>query len=380
MRESDLQAALSKVRRTVHACPETGFELEHTRAYLTCLLREAGCEPRQVAGGLVADLGPGPQRVLLRAEMDALPLADGKDVPYASQNTGVCHACGHDGHLAMLYGALLLLKENHPELGVRLCFQPAEESPPGGALGMLEAGVLDGVRAAFALHLNPGLPFGQAGVKPGIMMAAADNFRLTVHGRGGHAAMPQGTVDAVLAAAHTVTALQALVSRQKDPLDPLVVTVGKIRGGTASNVVADTVVLEGTVRTLDRKLREEMPGRLEALASGVCAAFGARVTCEYLLGYPLLTNDSEMTALAAKAALETLGAEAVAVLERPLMGGEDFAYFLEKVPGAFIFLGTGSERFAYPLHHPRFDFDESILVAGAKLLTNAAKLLKGSER
>jgi len=372
MTRNNLQEVLSQVRRTVHAYPETGFDLERTRHFLTGLLQEAGCRPRAVAGGLVVDIGPGPDRVLLRAELDALPLADGKEVAYASQNSGACHACGHDGHLAMLYGALLLLLETRPEASVRLVFQPAEERPPGGALGMLEAGVLEGVRAAFALHLNPGLPFGKVGVRPGVMMAAADNFRLTVLGRGGHAAIPQGTVDAVLAAAHTVTALQALVSRYRDPLEPLVVTVGKVRGGTASNVVADTAVLEGTVRTLDRQLRQEMPGRIEALASGVCAAFGARVTCEYLFGYPLLVNDAGMTSLAAEAAAEVAGAGSVITLERPLMGGEDFAYFLEKVPGTFIFLGSGSEEHSYPLHHPLFDFNEEILTTGAMLLAKLA--------
>jgi amidohydrolase len=374
MNKNELQAVLSNVRRTIHAYPEVGFDLERTRAYLTALLQEAGCQPRAVAGGLVADLGSGPGRVLLRAELDALPLTDGKKVNYASQNAGACHACGHDGHMAMLYGALLLLKENPPETGgVRLLLQPAEESPPGGALGMLEAGVLDGVRAVFALHLNPGLPYGKVGVKPGVMMAAADNFRLTVLGSSGHGAMPQGTVDAVLVAAHAVTALQALVSRYKDPLEPLVVTVGKIRGGTANNVVADKVVLEGTVRTLDRQLRQEMPGKLEALSAGVCAAFGARLDIEYLWGYPLLINNRELTNQAAVLAKETLGADTVLELERPLMGGEDFAYFLEKVPGTFLFLGTGCEQFRYPLHHCCFDFNEDILVRGASLLAALAK-------
>lgn len=363
-----LQAKLMEVRRRLHAYPEIGFELERTRACLAALLRDAGLEPRFVAGGLVADLGPGPGRVLLRAELDALPVADGKETPYKSQNPGFCHACGHDGHMAMLYGALLLLQENPLCGGARLVFQPAEECPPGGALGMIEAGVLEDVRAAFALHLNPSLPYGLVGVKPGVMMAAADNFRLTVLGSGGHGAQPHHTVDAVLVAAHTITALQTLVSRYKDPLDPLVLTIGKIQGGTASNVIADAVVLEGTVRTLDWQLRQEMPSRIETLAAGVCAAFGARLRCEYFFGYPPLLNNAEMSELAAEAARETLGQRAAVTLERAMMGGEDFAYFLEKVPGAFIFLGTGDAEHSYPLHHSCFDFNEKILATGATLL------------
>jgi len=373
MSRRDFSEKLSTVRRKIHACPEIGFDLERTREYLTSLLQEAGLEVQAVAGGLVADLGPGPERVLLRAEMDALPLADGKDTAYTSQNRGLCHACGHDGHMAMLYGALLLLNDHPPKMGVRFLFQPAEECPPGGALGMLEAGVLDGVRVAFALHLNPGLPHGTVGVRPGVMMAAADNFRLTILGSGGHGAMPHRAVDAILVASHTVAALQTLVSRYKDPLEPLVVTVGKIQGGTASNVVADTVTLDGTVRTLDPQLRSVMPSRIEKMAAGICTAFGASASNEYLFGYPMLVNNEEMTRLAMRVAQETLGPETVITLERPMMGGEDFAYFLEKVPGAFVFLGTGSVEYHHPLHHPCFDMNEEILVKGAHLLAALAR-------
>lgn len=376
MREEKLLAKLQEVRRQLHRRAETGFAVDRTRAYLARLFARAGIHLREAGGGLVADLGQGEGAVLLRAEMDALPLMDAKEAPYASRQGGACHACGHDGHMAMLYGAALLLKEKKLPGRVRLAFQPAEECPPGGALGMVKAGVLQGVKAAFALHLAPFLPFGKVGIKPGELMAAADNFRLTVCGRGGHGAQPHCTVDAVVVAAHVVTALQSLVSRQNDPLEPLVLTVGKISGGTACNVVADAVVLEGTVRTLDMGLRDKVPGMIEALARGVCSAFGAECSLEYLLGYPVLRNDQAMAELAAAAA-EDVSPGSSLWLPRPLMGGEDFAYVLGAVPGCLAFLGTGGDGFGFPLHHPRFDFDESILPFGAALLARVTERALG---
>lgn len=364
---------LREIRRMLHMIPETGFELTNTRGVLKQLLGEAGLAYRDAAGGMVAEIGEGANCVLLRADMDALPVADGKDVAYASLNHGVCHACGHDAHMAMLYGAALQLREESLPGRVRLMFQPAEESPPGGALGMVEAGVLDGVGMAFALHVAPWLPFGTIGIKAGTVMAAADNFTLTVRGRGGHGAMPHECVDAVLAAAHVVTSLQALVSRMTDPLEPLVVTVGKISGGTAHNVIADCVVLEGTVRTLNRDLRQKMPGMLERMARQICAGFGADCELVYGCGYPVLYNGEEGVRLALQAAASVVGEERAVRVEKPVMGGEDFAFVLEKVPGAFIFLGTGGGGHFYPLHHPCFDLDEDILPVGAAVLAELAR-------
>jgi amidohydrolase len=347
--------------------------LDETRRLVADVMRDAGITVRELAGGLVADLGEAP-RVLLRADMDALPVRDGKVVPYASGNEGKCHACGHDGHMAMLYGAALLLKEKEAP-GVRLVFQPAEECPPGGALGMVEAGVMEGIEAAFALHLDPSLPLGTVGIKEGVLMAAADNFCLRIGGKSGHGARPQGTVDSILVASHVVTALQSLVSRG-DPLEPLVVTVGRFQGGTAPNVIAGETVLEGTVRTLREELRRELPGMIQRVAEGVCASFGASCELEYLFGYPVLRNDGDMAWLAAEVAAEVLGGDKVVWLERPVMGSEDFAYFLTRAPGCFLFLGIGKEEYDYPLHHPFFDFDEGILPAGAELLAGLAAEFK----
>ncbi len=365
---------LKDLRRKLHRRPETGFDLAETRRLLARMLEDRGIRVRELAGGLVADLGESP-KVLLRADMDALPVQDGKDAEYVSEHAGVCHACGHDGHMAMLYGAALLLKERNVP-GVRLVFQPAEECPPGGALGMIKAGVMDGIKAAFALHLDPSMPFGSVGVRAGVMMAAADNFRLCIRGKGGHGAMPQGTVDTIVVGSHLVIALQALVSRG-DPLEPLVVTVGKFQGGAAANVIAGEALLEGTVRTLRQELRQELPGMIKRVAEGVCVTFGASCELEYLFGYPVLANDEAMARLAAEAAAVVLGEGKVVWRERPVMGSEDFSYFLERVPGCFVFLGTGSDGYQYPLHHPCFDFDEGILPFGAMLMAEiAGKLFK----
>jgi amidohydrolase len=368
----DLHGKLSETRRKLHAVAETGFALHSTRKLVSRLLVDEGLSPVEMAGGLVAETDGGERCILLRADMDALPVKDGKDVPYKSLSEESCHACGHDAHMAMLYGGLLMLKEELLPGKVRYMFQPAEERPPGGALGMIDAGVLDGVDMAFAMHVAPWLPFGMVGIKEGVMMAAADNFTITVRGRGGHGAMPQGTVDAVLAAAHVVTGLQALVSRMADPLEPLVITVGKVTGGTACNVIADCVVLEGTSRTMSAELRDKLPDWIEMTAKNICAGFGAQCELDYLRGYPVLKNTAEGIEVALTAAEKVVGQERIVRLEKPLMGGEDFAYVLEKVPGAFIFLGTGDEEYSHPLHHPCFDFNEEILPVGAKLFRELA--------
>lgn len=365
---------LIAARRKLHAAAETGFDLDNTRKILKNILGQAGIVVDELAGGLVAGRKLGQKAVLLRADMDALPVHDGKDVPYRSLSEGHCHACGHDAHMAMLIGAAHLLKDEVFAGKVRLMFQPAEESPPGGALGMIDTGVLNGVDMAFAIHVAPWLPFGAVGIKEGTVMAAADNFTITVRGRGGHGAMPHQCVDAVLAAAHVVTALQALTSRMADPLEPLVVTVGKVAGGTAANVIANEVVLEGTVRTLSTDLRNKLPGWIEQTATNICTGFGAECETEYKLGYPVLQNWAKGVDVVLTAAKHVVGESNIVRMERPLMGGEDFAYVLERVPGAILFLGTGDEQYSHPLHHPCFDFDESILPLGAKLFAEIVRV------
>jgi amidohydrolase len=314
--------------------------------------------------------------------MDGLPVQEATGAPYASRRPGLMHACGHDGHVAMLLGAAEVLVARRERLAgaVKLVFQPAEEGP-GGAEPMIAAGVLAAPRvdAAFGIHLWNDHPVGVVALRPGPVMAATDRVRLVVRGRGGHGAAPHQAVDAVLVAAHVVTALQAIASRQVRPTLPVVVTIGTIHGGFRYNVIAPEVVLEGTVRSFDRALRESLPGRIERIARGVAGAFGAEVACEYDFGYPATVNDPEVTRLAAAAAADVVGPAGVVTCD-PQMGGEDMSYFLEAVPGAFAFVGSanparGLDR---PHHSPEFDFDEAALPIGVQVLVRTAERFLGA--
>ena len=380
---ADAQASYaSEAYRWLHRHPELSYQEVETARYVADQLRSLDLEPRIGVGrpgehGVVAVLGadrPGPA-VALRADMDALPLEEATDLPWRSQRPGVMHACGHDAHTAILLAtaaALRHVERDHPRSSggpVVLLFQPAEEQEPGGALGMIEAGVLDSppVAAIFGLHQSPLLDTGMIGLAAGARSAAADDFTLTIRGRGGHAAWPHRTVDPVVVTAHVVTALQTVVSRQAPPTNAAVVTVATIHGGTKDNIIPDEVVMTGTVRTLSPELRAAMPQRIEALAQGVAGGFGAQATLDYARGYPVLVNDAAMTDLAARAATRTLGEEQVVTAE-PVLGAEDFAYFLEQRPGCFASLGVGLP--STPLderptgHSARFRLDEAALPVG----------------
>ena len=380
---ADAQAGYaSEAYRWLHRHPELSYQEVETARYVADQLRSLDLAPRIGVGrpgehGIVAVLGadrPGPA-VALRADMDALPLEEATDLPWRSQRPGVMHACGHDAHTAILLAtaaALRCVERDHPRSSggpVVLLFQPAEEQEPGGALGMIEARALDSppVAAIFGLHQSPLLDTGTVGLAAGARSAAADDFTLTIRGRGGHAAWPHRTVDPVVVAAHVVTALQTVVSRQAPPTNAAVVTVATIHGGTKENIIPDEVVMTGTVRTLSPELRAAMPQRIEALAQGVAGGFGAEATLDYAWGYPVLVNDAAMTALAERAATRTLG-EAQVVTAEPVLGAEDFAYFLEQRPGCFASLGVGVP--STPLderptgHSARFQLDEAALPVG----------------
>jgi len=363
------------LRRDIHREPELGFDTEKTAAKVLAALDglPLDLETGVAQNGIVATLegeGGGPT-VALRADMDALPIQEETGLPFASEIEGKMHACGHDGHTSMLVGAVHVLSGMRDRLGgtVKFVFQPAEEGGGGGKV-MVDEGVADDVSSIFALHLWPGLPFGKVATKAGPIMAAADAFEMEVRGSGGHGAMPHLAADAVVMAAQIVTALQTVVSREVDPVEPAVLTVGEIGAGTAFNIIPEKARIGGTVRTLDPDLRKMMPERIEELARGVAKGMRGDVDLDYTFSYPVTVNDEDAAARALSVADDLFGGDSVLELPNPSMGGEDFAYFLEKVPGAFIWLGVGED--ASGLHTSRFAFDEDILPRGAALLAALA--------
>lgn len=362
-------------RRDFHRFPEVAFQEERTSQVIQQLLQAWGLEVRRLAGtGLRAVLPggrPGPV-VALRADMDALPLQEEGDKPVLSAHQGVAHCCGHDGHMAILLGVakvMLQLKEALPG-EVVFIFQPAEERPPGGAKLMIEEGVLEGVTAIFGLHLWQPLPTGKIALRAGPMMAQADEFEIEVLGKGGHGSMPHQTVDPIWVAAQIVSGVQGLVSRETDPLQPLVISFGTIHGGTIHNIIPEKVRLTGTVRTLDEKLQARIEKRLPEVCQGVGQTWGAEAQFAYKRGYPALVNPPEMVEFVQQVVRQLWGEERLVSI-KPVMGGEDFAYYLKKIPGAFFFFGAGNQK-QYPHHHPRFDIDEEALPEATFLLTNLA--------
>jgi len=368
-------------RRTIHSHPEMAYEEEETSILVQSRLRELGI-PFQagVAGtGVVANItgeaGPGPC-VLLRADMDALSIEEKSGVPFASEIPGVMHACGHDAHTAMLLGAARLLMDRRASFAgtVKLMFQPAEEGG-AGADRMIDAGVLDDppVDAAFMLHVMPGLDAGQASYAAGPMLAGADAFEITIHGRGGHASQPHLAIDPVLVGAQVVTAIQALVAREVDPIAPAVVTVGSFNAGNRHNVIADEAFLTGTIRAFDPALFDRLEKRLAEVVHGVAAALRATATITFPVRYPPAVCNPAMAEHLGRSVRNLLGADAVFHAE-PMMGGEDFAFVLQKVPGAMLWLGVKNPAWPEPkqLHTATFDLDESALPVGSSAMAGVA--------
>jgi len=370
---------LVEVRRDLHAHPETAFTEVRTSGIVAERLRAMGLEPRTQIGktGVIADLRGKPGRsVLLRADMDALPIVEENDVPYRSLNPGQMHACGHDCHTSALLGiAKRMVRERDALKGtVRFVFQPAEEQG-GGAKAMIAEGALEPrPEAAFGIHVWQDLDLGQVAVTPGPFMAAVDEFNVTITGVGAHAAMPQASRDPVVCAAHVITALQTLVSRNADPLLEAVVSVTQVHAGTAFNIIPLSAHLNGTVRLFDRELWEQIPGHFERVIRGVTAAFGCTAEIEYIRHNLATENDPAMAALAHAAAVEVVG-EANVRRDVRTMGGEDFSFFLREVPGCFIAVGSRnvSRNLVYGHHHPRFDVDEKCLEIGAEVLLRTAR-------
>jgi len=369
------------LRRDLHAHPELAFEEVRTAGIVAERLKALGLEPRTGVGrtGVLATLaGNRPGRtVLLRADMDALPIEEENAVPYRSQAPGRMHACGHDCHVSILLAVARQLQRERDALrgSVRLCFQPAEENG-GGAEAMIADGALESPKpdAVFGLHVWQDLDLGKIGITPGPFMAAVDAFTVTVSGKGAHAAMPHLGVDPVVCVAHIVTALQTIASRGTDPFSQVVVSVTQIHAGTAFNIIPGTAVMNGTVRVFDPTLWEELPGRFERIVRGVCDAHGCRAEIQYERCNRPTVNDPAMAKIARAAAAEVVG-EANVLDDVRTMGGEDFSWFLARVPGCFIAVGSRNESkgLTWDHHHPRFDVDEACLEIGAEVLLRTAK-------
>lgn len=378
-RAQQLKDEFIAYRRDFHQHPELGFEEVRTSGIVAEYLESLGIEVTRVANtgvlGLLRGGKPG-RTMALRADMDALSIPQQNDVPYKSTSPGKMHACGHDGHTAILMGVAKLLSEVKDEIPgtVKFFFQPAEEGP-GGALPMVEAGVMENptVDAVMGLHVGVNLPTGQVGLKAGPSSAGTDSITITLEGKGGHGAHPHGSIDTIVAAGHLIVAMQTIASREIDPLGSVVVTLGTVNGGYRNNVIAHTVELTGTVRTLDPVVRDSMPERIERIIKGVCETFRCKYEFDYHKGYPSVVNDSAMADLAEAAAQRLLGVENVVRTANPSMGGEDFAYFAEKAPGIFLRLGAGNEEkdCVYPGHHPFFNFDEDAIPVGMAVLAEA---------
>ncbi|RMG48676.1 MAG: amidohydrolase [Acidobacteria bacterium] len=379
MNADELAGRLVALRRALHRRPELSGKEERTAAVVASELRRIGLPVSAPVGGhgVVAEV-PGAGRggaILLRADLDALPIAEETGLPFASEHPGVMHACGHDGHAAMLVGAAeLLAAGDPPPRTVRLLWQPAEERG-GGARALIEAGVLEGAAAIFGGHIDPRFDTGVIAVTDGAVNASSDRFTIRVSGRGGHGARPQEARDALLAAAHLVVAIQSIVAREIAPGRPAVVTVGRMEAGTAANVVAGDAVLSGTVRALDREVREAIKTALGRVTERIAAAHRCRGALEFAGGTPPVVNDPRLAALAREAVRRICGEAGLAAMSEPNLGAEDFGCYLEKIPGCYVRFGArraGAE--VHPPHTSRFDFDEAVLPIGAAYYAEVARL------
>lgn len=376
------QALIDEVvatRRDLHRHPELGFQETRTAGIVAARLRELGYDVHEGIGitgvvGVMHGARPG-KTIMLRADMDALPLPEETGNEFASLEAGKMHACGHDGHVAILLGAARAIAARKAELAGKLvlCFQPAEEGQ-GGAKKMLEDGLIErfGIERAYGLHLFAQLQTGVLGFREGPFYASSDSIEITIRGFGGHGAAPHMSIDPILVAAEFVASVQKVVSRQIDPLQPAVVTIGAIHGGTTHNVIPSTVKLMGTVRAFDAGVRAKMAERIERVLRGVCEASGATYDFDYLWRYPVTTNDADQTQYVRALAERTVGVENTVTSEMH-MGAEDFSFFAERVPATYFVLGASpSPETSFPHHHGKFDVDEAAFPNGVRIMTALA--------
>ena len=375
---------LIKWRRKIHKNPELGFKEYETANFIAKKLKEFGIEHKRVCEtgivGLIEGAKPG-KTLAIRADIDALDLTEENDVSYKSTNEGVMHACGHDAHTTILLGTAKILAQYQDKFkgNIKLIFQPAEEGP-GGAKPMIEAGVLKNpdVDYIIGLHVNPNLKSGRVGLKEGRMQAAPDYFKIKILGKGGHGARPQETVDPIVIGSQIVSGIQQLKSRESDTLKPLVISIGSFHSGEAFNAIPSEAVLTGTVRSFDNELRKKIKKRMEEIVQNITKAYQADYKFEYSFEYPPLYNNKELNDLMSQVVIENLGEETLYEIPEPSMGGEDFAYFTQEIPGLYMRLGTRNEKkgTVNPLHSANFNLDEDILTQGVKLfLYGANKIL-----
>lgn len=379
---AQLQPQLVHWRRRLHQYPELGFQEILTADFVAEKLSDWGIDYQsQVAKtGIVATIHSHHEGKVLaiRADMDALPIQEENQVAYCSKHKGIMHGCGHDGHTAIALGIAHYLQHNRDKWQgtVKIIFQPAEEGH-GGAKPMIEAGVLTNppVDAIIGLHLWNNLPVGTIGVREGALMAAVECFKCTLFGKGGHGAMPDQTVDSVVLGAQIINSLQSIVSRNISPIDSAVVTVGQFHAGTALNVIADTAKMSGTVRYFNPKLEKFIGERIEAIIKGICESQGAKYELDYWQLYPPVINNSRITQLVKSVALSVVETPLGVVPECQTMGGEDMSFFLQEIPGCYFFLGSANEEkgLNYPHHHPRFDFDETVLSLGVEIFARCVE-------
>lgn len=365
------------IRRTIHQWPELGFKEEKTAELIARTLKKLGIKYKTgiaqtgVVGKLITDEKA--PTIALRADIDALPITEETELPFASQNQGVMHACGHDGHTAIVLGAAKLLKENPPEGNVVFIFQPAEETD-GGAKPMIEEGVLEGVDMIFGGHIERDNYAGIIGIKSGVHTAFTDAFEIKIIGKGGHAARPHETPDAVLIASQIVINLQSIISRDIDPVHPAVLSVGYIRSGTVYNAIAERAILRGTIRTTDETIREQIIDKMKKMCASFAILNDADIKFVNKPGYPPIINDEVSLEYAKHVAEKLIGKGNTVALPYPSLGGEDFSYYLLKVPGCFVRFGAakdGNEKVAS--HSPKFDFDEDVLRVGAAYLSELVR-------
>ena len=371
-RVAEFQPEIQAWRRDIHEHPELLYEVHRTAALVAERLREFGCD-EVVTGigrtGVVGVIkgsrpaGSGDVKVIgLRADMDALPIEEATDLPYASKTKGLMHACGHDGHTAMLLGAARYLAETRNFAGnAVVIFQPAEEGG-AGAVAMIKDGLMDrfGIDQVYGMHNGPGIPVGSFALRPGPIMAGGDGVLIKIEGLGGHAAQPHKSIDSVLVGAQLITALQSIVSRSVDPLESAVISICEFHAGNARNVIPQTALLTGTVRTLNGEVRKMVERRVREVVAGVAQITGAKIDLTYNHGYPVTINHAGQTDVATRAARAIAGDANVQEMA-PLMAGEDFSYMLEQRPGALIFCGNGDSA---GLHHPAYNFNDEALVYG----------------